>query len=235
MTAPMMPPTEPVVSDTQLPQRVDVVVIGGGIVGVSAAYFLAKSGRSVALIEKGRIAHEQSSRNWGWCRTQNRDERELPLQLVSMELWDGLPKAIGADMGFRRNGLVYATKSESELATWSAWIEMARTYQVRNRVLTPAETKALTPGNEQDWVGGIEAPADGRAEPTMAAPALATAARALGATVLQNCAVRGLDIKGGRVSGVVTERGRIAADRVLCAGGAWASMFCRRHDIDLPQ
>ena len=69
----------------------------------------------------------------------------------------------------------------------------------------------------------------------MAAPALADAARALGAVVLQGCAVRGLDIVGGLVAGVVTERGRIAADRVLCAGGAWASMFCRRHGIDLPQ
>src|SRR6185437_6115193 len=58
---------------------------------------------------------------------------------------------------------------------------------------------------------------------------------ALGVTVLQDCAVRGLDIVGDRVAGVVTERGRIAADRVLCAGGAWASMFCRRHNIDLPQ
>jgi glycine/D-amino acid oxidase-like deaminating enzyme len=231
----MMPPTEPVACDSRLPERVDAVVIGGGIIGVAAAYFLAKRGRSVALIEKGRIAAEQSSRNWGWCRTQNRDERELPLQLVSMELWDTLSATIGADMGFRRNGLIYATKSEAELATWSAWVDMARRYQVRNRVLTPAETKALTPGNEQEWIGGIHAPTDGRAEPTMAAPALAKAARALGVTVLQDCAVRGLDIMGGRVAGVVTERGRVAADRVLCAGGAWASMFCRRHGIDLPQ
>lgn len=69
----------------------------------------------------------------------------------------------------------------------------------------------------------------------MAVPALANAAHALGAVILQNCAVRGLDIVGGKVAGVVTERGRIAADQVLCAGGAWASMFCRRHGIDLPQ
>jgi glycine/D-amino acid oxidase-like deaminating enzyme len=231
----MMPPVESIASDTRLPSRVDAVVIGGGIIGVAAAYFLAKKGHTVALVEKGRIGAEQSCRNWGWCRTQNRDRRELPLQLVSMELWDSLSATIGADMGFRRTGLVYATKSEAELATWSAWIEMARMFQLRNRVLSPAETKELTPGNEQDWIGGIHAPTDGRAEPTLAAPALATAARALGVTVLQDCAVRGLDIVGGRVAGVVTERGRIAADRVLCAGGAWASMFCRRHGIDLPQ
>lgn len=69
----------------------------------------------------------------------------------------------------------------------------------------------------------------------MAVPALARAARALGAVVVQNCAVRGLDVQGGRVAGVITEGGRVAADAVLCAGGAWASMFCRRHGIDLPQ
>ncbi len=231
----MMPPIQPVATDTQLPERVDAIVIGGGIIGAAAAYFLARDGRSVALVEKGRIGAEQSSRNWGWCRTQNRDLRELPLQLLSMTLWDSLPEAIGADLGFRRTGLIYATKSAAELGSWAAWIEAARPFQVRNRVLTPAETKALTPGNDQDWIGGIHAPSDGRAEPALAAPALAAAARSLGATLLQDCAVRGLDIVGGRIAGVVTERGRIAADRVLCAGGAWASLFCRRHGIDLPQ
>src|SRR5437660_1307116 len=113
----MMPPVVSIVSDTRLPSRVDAVVIGGGIIGVAAAYFLAKKGHAVVLVEKGRIGAEQSSRNWGWCRTQNRDRRELPLQLVSMELWDSLSATIGADMGFRRTGLVYATKSEEELAT----------------------------------------------------------------------------------------------------------------------
>ena len=225
---------DPVPSDSVLPKRVDVVVIGGGIAGVAAAYFLAKAGHSVALLEKGKIAAEQSSRNWGWCRTQNRDARELPLQMLSMRIWDDLGGEV-EDTGFRRTGLIYVTKSEAELATWSAWIDMAQQYQLPNRVLSPEEAKRLTPGNEQDWIGGIQAPTDGRAEPAKAAPALARAARLLGATVHQDCAVRGLDVVGGRVGGVVTEHGRIAADAVLCAAGAWTSMFCRRHGIDLPQ
>ena len=225
----------PVDTDAALPARVDVAIVGGGIIGVSAAYALARSGKSVVLLEKGRIGAEQSSRNWGWCRTQNRDKRELPLQLLSMQLWDRLSADINADLGFRRSGLIYATKSETELATWSAWIDMAREFQVHNKVLSPAETKALTPGNEQDWIGGIQAPTDGRAEPSMAAPALADATRALGGIILQDCAVRGLDIVGGRVTGVITEKGRVAADAVLYTGGAWASMFLRRHGVDLPQ
>lgn len=231
----MSPLPASIASDTKLPDRVDVVVIGGGIIGVAAAYFLTKKGCSVALVEKGRIAGEQSSRNWGWCRTQNRDRREIPLSRLSMAVWDLLSKEIGADVGFRRTGLIYVTKSEQELATWSKWIEMAREHQFHSKILSPAEARALTPGNEQDWIGGVHSPTDGRAEPTMAAPALAAAAQALGVTIHQNCAVRGLDTAGGKVAGVVTERGRIASDAVLCAGGAWASMFCRRHDIDLPQ
>ncbi len=230
-----LPTLDPVAGSDALPDQVDAVVIGGGIVGVAAAYFLAKKGLSVALLEKGRIGAEQSSRNWGWCRTQNRDRRELPLQLLSMQLWDGLAREIGDDTGFRRSGLIYVTKDPEELATWSGWIDMAREFQVRHEVLTAQGAKALTPGNEQDWIGGIHAPTDGRAEPALAAPALARAARALGVAVLQDCAVRGLDIQAGRVAGVLTEHGRIRADRVLCAGGAWTSMFCRRHGIDLPQ
>ncbi len=231
----MLPPLDPVTSDTQLPARADVVVIGGGIVGVAAAYFLARKGHVVALVEKGRIGAEQSGRNWGWCRQQNRDRRELPLMRHSMDLWSRFNGEIGADTGFRRTGLVYVTKDPAELANWVAWGEMASEFQVDSRILSPAQARAMTPGNEQDWIGGVHSPTDGRAEPAMATPALAAAARRLGVTIHQACAARGLEMTAGRVSGVVTERGTIAAGAALCAGGAWASMFCRRHGIDLPQ
>ena len=96
-------------SSPVLPSAADVVVIGGGIAGVSAAYYLARRGVSVALVEKGRIGAEQSSRNWGWCRQQNRDVRELPLATRSLELWDRLAGEIGADLGFSRCGLGLAS------------------------------------------------------------------------------------------------------------------------------
>ena len=229
------PSLDRVASDASHPAQADVVVIGGGIIGVAAAYYLAQKGRSVVLLEKGRIGGEQSGRNWGWCRRQNRDARELPLMSRSMELWDALGPAIGADLGFRRSGLIYVTKDPAQLAQWHDWVEMARDHQVHSRVLSPAEARALTPGTEQDWIGGVHSPQDGRAEPSMAAPALAAGARALGVTIVQNCAVRGLDLVGGRVAGVVTELGRIGAGSVLCAAGAWASMLCRRHGVSLPQ
>ncbi len=226
---------DPVESDAALPEAVDLVVIGAGMIGVAAAYAAARAGHSVALLDKGVVAGEQSSRNWGWCRVLNRDEREIPLMQHSMALWDSLPAEIGADMGFRRVGLTYVTKDPAQLAGWEAWLDKARPYQVPARIVDAAEAKRLTPGNEQDWVGGVVSPHDGRAEPAMAAPALARAARARGVSLHQNCAVRGLDTQGGRIAGVFTEKGRIRCQAVVLAGGAWASMFLRRHGIDMPQ
>jgi glycine/D-amino acid oxidase-like deaminating enzyme len=71
----MNPPSLRIPSDEKLPAAADVVVVGGGIVGAAAAYFLARRGLSVALLDKGYVGCEQSSRNWGWCRQQNRDAR----------------------------------------------------------------------------------------------------------------------------------------------------------------
>lgn len=228
-------PLDRIQSDERLPEAADVVVIGGGIIGASAAWYLAQKGHSVALIEKGAVGAEQSGRNWGWCRQQNRDEREIPLIKHSLAMWGELAEAAGADLGFRRNGLVYVTKDPAELAEWEAWVNLARPYQIQCRMLGAEEARAMTPGCNEPWIGGVHAPTDGWAEPGMATPVLASAARRAGATVHQNCAARGLETAGGAVAAVITERGRIRTRTVLCAAGAWASMFCRRHGIKLPQ
>ena len=119
-----------------LPSAADAVVIGGGVVGVFAAYYLARRGLSVALVEKGRIAAEQSSRNWGWCRQQNRDARELPISIASMALWDGLAGEIGEDVGFRRCGLLYLSDDEAELSRWSSWRDFAKSAGVTTHMLS---------------------------------------------------------------------------------------------------
>ena len=226
---------DPVEGAARPPASADVVVIGAGIAGTAAAYTLAKAGHSVALLEKGVVAGEQSSRNWGWCRLMSRDEREIPLMQRAHALWDQWPAETGQEMGFRRTGLLYVTKDPKELAGWQAWADMARPYQAPVRIIGAQEARNLAPGTPQDWIGGVVSPQDGRAEPGLAAPAIARAARALGACVVQNCAVRGLDTTGGRISGVFTEHGLVRTNAVILAGGAWSSMFLRRHGIDLPQ
>lgn len=231
----MSPPLHRVESDEKLPAAADVVVIGAGMAGSAAAYALAKKGVSVALLDKGVVGGEQSSRNWGWCRQQHRDLRELPLAQKSLAIWGELAAELGVDPGFRRTGLLYVTTKPADLAMWEEWTLKAREYQMHSHVLSAAEAKAMTPGSTIDWIGGVHSPSDGKAEPALAGPMIAEGARKRGATIHQNCAARGLDIEAGKVTGVVTEKGRIKANAVLMAGGAWTSMFCRHHGLRLPQ
>ena len=222
-------------TDQDLPRRTGVVVIGGGVIGVSTALALAEQGVAVTLLEKGRIAAEQSSRNWGWCRTAGRDLGEIPLAVESVRMWERMAGRVGADVGFRRAGTVYVCRTQRELDGHAAWLETARTYQVGSRLLDPAETARLLPGSGQRWAGSLFTAADGRAEPQQAVPLMAAAARRLGAVVLEGCAALGLDLAAGRVAGVVTERGRVACDAAVLAGGAWSRLFCGNQGVAFPQ
>src|SRR6478609_8490400 len=130
----MSQPLRLVETSPNLPARADVVVIGGGIIGVFTAYYLAQRGLSVAVVEKGTIGAEQSSRNWGWCRQQNRDARELPIATKSLDLWEQFAES-GEDTGFRRCGLMYLSNDEEELARWARWCDFARTAGVTTHML----------------------------------------------------------------------------------------------------
>src|SRR5688572_12538951 len=101
----MGPPVDGVPSQDTLPEAADVGIVGGGIIGASAALCLPRQGVSTVLCEKGHVAGEQSSRNWGWCRRMGRDERELPLIMESLRLWDRMDELVGEDVGFRRSGI----------------------------------------------------------------------------------------------------------------------------------
>ncbi|HEX3348479.1 MAG TPA: FAD-binding oxidoreductase, partial [Acetobacteraceae bacterium] len=231
----MGPQVDPVPSDEKAPARTGIVVIGGGIIGTSAVLTLAQRGFAVTLCEKGEIAGEQSSRNWGWVRKNGRDEREIPLIMESLRLWERMNEIVGAETGFRTCGVLSVATNARERAKHEEWLEKARPYQIGSRIVEGDELAALLPGAAQRFPSALYNATDGRAEPQKAAPAIAQAARRLGATILTNCAVRGLDISGGRVAGVVTEQGRIACDGVILAGGAWSRLFCGSLGIDLPQ
>ncbi|MBL9048049.1 MAG: FAD-binding oxidoreductase, partial [Tabrizicola sp.] len=174
-----------------LPDRVDVVIIGGGIIGVMAAWFLQKKGLSVLICEKGRIAAEQSSRNWGWVRQQGRDPGELPIMVESLAIWKDLAAEVGDQLGFRQCGVTYLAKTEKEIAGFENWLTHARAHGLDTRLLSAAETADHVKAAVR-WKGALHTASDARAEPWQAVPTLARAAAAKGVHIREACAVRAL-------------------------------------------
>ncbi len=226
---------DPTETDAELPKRTGIVVIGAGIAGISTALALAEKGVAVTVLEKGRVAAEQSSRNWGWCRTMGRDVREIPLAMESVRMWGRMAERVGADVGFRQSGTLWVEETAADLQRHVDWLDRAQEYQVGSRMLDAAETAAMLPGATARYAGALYTPGDGRAEPQAAVPAMAAAARRQGATIVEHCAARGLDMQAGRLAGVVTERGRIACEAVVLAGGAWSRLFCGNEGVSFPQ
>lgn len=225
----------PLAAAEGVPATADVVIIGGGIVGASTAWFLAQRGVKVVVCEKGYIAGEQSGRNWGWVRVQGRDPREVPMMLDSMNIWRGLADELGEDPGYVEGGCLFTARSDKEVEELSSWCELAQDYELPTRMVTGNELTDLLGEVGRQWRAAMYTPTDGRAEPHLAAPAIARAAGRAGARIVTGCAVRGVMTAAGRCDGVITEAGEIRAPVVLCAAGAWTAMFCRSMDIKLPQ
>ncbi len=231
-----MPVIDRISSDQTLPKSASVVIIGGGIAGIATALELVERGLDVVVVEKGEIAAEQSSRNWGWCRQMGRDPREIPLIKISLDLWDGMNARIGGETGFTRCGILYLCETGEQVAAKQKWYdENAVPWKLPTRMISGKEANELQPGCMKPWKGALYTPVDGRAEPFIAVPAMALGARKKGAKIFTNCAARGLETKAGRVSAVVTEKGTIACDTVVLAGGAWSRRFCHNIGIEFPQ
>jgi len=233
-----MPPVNlnsPLQYDDVLPEEVDVVIIGAGVIGVCAARYLQQAGVRVFLCEKGRVACEQSSRNWGWVRQQGRDAAELPIMMDSINAWEEIDREIGADIGFERGGTLYLAGSEEELEKLESWLEIAELHQLDTKMLGPRQLDELVSGNKGLWVGAMYTPSDAHAEPFTAVPAMASQLHGKGVGIKESCAVRCLELSAGHVYSVVTEHGEIRTSAVLLAGGAWSSTFLRNLGVRFPQ
>lgn len=225
----------PVEHDGPLPDAVDVAIIGGGVIGVLTALFLSRKGLNVAVLEKGRIAAEQSGRNWGWIRQTGRDMAELPIAIEANSLWTQLQGDVDEDLGLARLGVAYLGDTAKDVAEFEDWLAKAKPHGVDSRILSADQTTDLLPGATKRFAGSLHTPSDMKAEPWVAVPIFARAAVKAGVVIRENCAVRALDMVAGRVAGLVTEMGRIKADHVMVAGGAWSSLFLRPYGISLPQ
>ncbi|WP_175650377.1 NAD(P)/FAD-dependent oxidoreductase [Pseudomonas sp. Marseille-P9899] len=230
----MSPTIDPVQTSTTLPPATTVVIIGAGIIGLTAALALAERKIPVVVIEKGRIAGEQSSRNLGWVRKTSRHADDIPLALAADRLWAQMPERVGADVGYRQAGIMFIARNEAQMNMHQNWLKSVEHLSLDTRLLSNREISELVPGGQANWAGGIFTPSDARAEPTLASSAIAKAAMAKGAIIIEHCAVRTLLTSAGRVSGVMTERGEIRCEQMLLAGGLWSRKFLGNLGVNLP-
>lgn len=231
----MAPIIEPIINlAAELPKSTTVVIIGGGIVGLIAALTLAERNVPVVVLEKGHFVGEQSSRNLGWIRKTNRAENDVPLAVESDRLWGSMNKRVGAEVGYRQSGIMFLGKTDKEIAGYESWLKLIDHMNLGSKLLTPRQINELVPGGIGDWKGALYTPSDGRAEPELAASAIANAAQEKGVILIENCSARTLSTTAGRVSGVVTEHGEIQCNNVLLASGAWSRRFLGNMGIRFP-
>lgn len=215
----------------RLPCSTDVAIIGGGIIGIASALALVNRGMSVSVFEKGTLACEQSSRNWGWIRTLMRHPSEVPLALQAGSLWRDIQRQV--DVGFRQSGILYLAKSAKDMHSFHTWQQ--KTASTDAVLLSKKACSEMIPDTTTEWFGGLYSQTDAVAEPKLATQGLASLVRQRHGQIFENCAVRGLNIKSGRLEGIETEYGTVKAKNVLLAGGAWSRLFCLNTGIALPQ
>lgn len=214
---------------------VDVAIVGGGIIACATAWYLTRRGLKVAVFEKGRIAGEQSGRNSGFVRKQGRDAREMPLIKRSLELWSTIDREIGGQTGFAITGNLAVARDEKKLEAMRDWLDIAREFGVDSELLVGGRLSEVCPRLRDGFLGALYTPSDAQAEPSLAAPAIAAALVRSGAQVHENCHVQAIELSGGRVSGLVTERGAVRAKTVVVAAGLWSGIFLARYGVHVPQ
>jgi sarcosine oxidase subunit beta len=215
--------------------KTEVAIIGSGITGCSAAYYLAKQGRRVVVLEKDNgIGLQASSRAAGGVRQQGRTGA-LQLAMAAVQLWAGLSEELQAELEYIRTGnLVIALDEDSvvSLERETAWEQEQGLADVR--MITAVACHEMVPGLTDEVVAGKYCASDGAANPMLVTPAFARAAQRAGAQILTNTSVSGLLFSGAKVSGVATDRGEIEADFVINAAGPWATRFNDMADCATP-
>ena len=207
-----------------LPSHASVVIIGGGIVGLSLAYHLAKAGREgVVLLERRRFTCGTTWHAAGLVRSSAPHPGLARILAHSADLYASLEAETGQATGFLRTGSIYVAREDGRWEELRRAADTARAYGAQAEVCTPGDLKRLWPLlNTDDLIGGTFYPGDGRTNPYDTAQALARGARMHGAALFEDVAATGVEVRDGRVAAVETGAGRITTDAVANCAGMWA-------------
>lgn len=215
-------------------QSAAVVVVGGGVIGSSCAYRLARAGLKVIQVERSRPAAGASGASAGGVRQQARDPRELPLAVYSIGLWTDLEAELESDIEYLRSGHITLIEREEELSSLQLRVEQERQLGLEIRVVSNQELRELVPALSPTVVAGSFCPTDGHANPTLTTQAFASAAQRAGAKLWRRTRLTGIKVRGGRIAGVQTSRGTVACDWVVNTAGAWAGRVAAMVGVELP-
>jgi len=213
----------------------DVVIIGGGISGTAAAYELARSGATVTLIEKGGLASMASGWTLAGVRQSGRHPVELPLATAAVRRWEQLASELVGDVGYRQEGNLRLARTPEEVPIIAELVREQRAHGLEVDFLDGNQAvRAVAPALAETIVAASYCPSDGHADPVATVRAFAAAAQRHGATVRTETTVTGLSVVAGRVRGVQTDAGAIAADAVVIAAGVHSDELCALAGLELP-
>lgn len=216
------------------PQKSDVLIIGGGIMGAASAFFLRQRGHSVTLLERDQIGQYASGVNFGNVRRQGRYLGQLELANRSWALWKRLPELIDDDLEFIASGHMRVCYREDEIAELEAYAAAPEAAQLDLKIYRGAELHKRFPFLGPDVKGGSYAPHDGHANPRLAAPAFARAARRLGAQIEEQTEVAEVQKVGGEFSVSTTDGRQFSAAQLLITAGAWGQKLSEQFGEPVP-
>jgi sarcosine oxidase subunit beta len=218
-----------------VPERADVVVVGGGAVGTSIAFHLAEAGVDVCLLERDSLSSGSTSRAAGGIRTQFSDPLNIAIGLRSVEAFSRFAQRPGGEIDFHQVGYLFLLDRSEDVAVFEQSVAVQNRLGVPSRLLTPGEAAKLSPLAGLDGVlAATYCPLDGHASPEAVAQGYAAGARAHGATVITGSAATAVEADAGMVRTVVTDDGTIETRAVVCGAGVWSPALARTAGVELP-
>lgn len=219
-----------------IPDRAEVVVVGGGVMGASIAFHLAEAGvRDVVLLERDALASGSTSRAAGGVRAQFSDPLNIAIALRSLEAFERFAARPGAEIDLHRVGYLFLLDRQSDVEVFERSVALQNAHGVPSRLIEPAEAARLSPLAGLDGVlAATFCPIDGHAGPEAVVHGYAAGAREHGATIVTGCTVTGIEVAGGEIRAVDTTLGRIGAQTVVCAAGVWSPAVAAFAGVELP-